>query len=39
MANVKKKEPTKKQFFDILKQVTRKKQPAAATKKRKTADK
>ena len=39
MANVKKKEPTKKQFFDILKQVARKKQPAAAAKKRKTADK
>ena len=39
MANVKKKEPTKKQFFDTLKQVARKKQPVAVAKKRKTADK
>lgn len=35
MANTKKKQPTKKQFFDVLKQVARKQQPAVAPKKKK----
>lgn len=39
MAATKKKQPTKKQFFDVLKQVARKQQPAAAPKKKKRAAK
>jgi hypothetical protein len=39
MTAKKKKEPTKKQFFDVLKQVARKQPSVAAPKKKKPAAK